>query len=82
MPELCRFVSEGEKSAARSNMPLIFPSFIKGSALWGGRAGEAALLTPAVYLTQGFRLCSADTKPSHFGFLSQTFPGITASCFL
>lgn len=54
-PELCRFVSEGEKSAARSNGPLIFPSCIKGSALWGGRAGEAALLTFAVYLTPRFR---------------------------
>lgn len=34
-PELCRFVSEGEKSAARSNGPLIFLSCIKGSVLLG-----------------------------------------------
>lgn len=56
-PELCRFVSEGEKSAARSNRPLIFPSCIKGEgdALWGGRAGEAALLAFAVYLAPRFR---------------------------
>lgn len=54
-PELCRFVSEGEKSAARSNRPLIFPSCIKGSALWGGRAGEAALLIFVVCLAPRLR---------------------------
>lgn len=91
-PELCRFVSEGEKSAARSNRPLIFPSCVKGSALWGGRAGEAALLTFAVYLTPRFRwrihtYAAASTVPQtqsrrNSGFLSQTFTGNTASCFL
>lgn len=85
-PELCRFVSEGEKSAARSNRPLIFLSCIKGSALWGGRAGEAALLMFAVYLAPRLRRRihtyaaaaatasvphHADTKPPYSGFLSQ-----------
>lgn len=54
-PELCRFVSEGEKPAARSNGPLIFPSCIKGSALWGGRAGGATLLIVAVCLAPRLR---------------------------
>lgn len=49
-PEPCRFVSEGEKPAVRSNRPLIFLSCIKETILLGGYAGEQALLIFTVYL--------------------------------
>lgn len=55
--EPCRFVSEGEKSAVRSNRPLIFLSCIKGTTL-GGCAGEQALLIFSVYLMLFTNVCT------------------------
>lgn len=49
-PELCQFVSEGEKPAVRSNSPLIFLSCIKWTVPSGRFAGEQYLLIFTVYL--------------------------------
>lgn len=56
-PEPCRFVSKGEKSAVRSNRPLILVSCIKGTILLGRYVGEQAPLIFIHCLSYAFYQC-------------------------
>lgn len=81
-PEPCRFVSEGEKPAVRSNRPLIFLPCIKGTILLGGYAGEQALLIFTVYLTNVYIHLHGISPKIHFArFCSPLYMGTKLWCF-